>query len=157
MSLNVKTRAAPGTYRRSFAPVRVHLRTTQAPEDSTIKTILVVDPMRDVVDLIRDILESRGYAVLATTDPAAALTLLDARGASIDLLLTDVVMPIIRGRDLAGLARERHPAIRLLLMTGHPIETLAEYSPLPAGVFLIGKPFTLDSMVEAVRRGLESP
>lgn len=113
--------------------------------------------MRDVVDLIRDILESRGYAVLATTDPAAALTLLDGRGASIDLLLTDVVMPIIAGRDLAGLARERHPEIRLLLMTGHPIETLAEYSPLPEGVFLIGKPFTLDSMVEGVRRAIEPP
>lgn len=106
---------------------------------------------------VRDILESRSYAVLATTDPAEALRLLDARGASIDLLLTDAVMPSIGGRDLAGPARERHPAIRLLLMTGHPIETLAEYSPLAAGVFLIGKPFMLDSMVEAVRRALESP
>lgn len=42
-------------------------------------------------------------------------------------------------------------------MTGHPVETLAEYSPLPPGLFLIGKPFTLDSMLEAVRKALESP
>lgn len=135
-------------------PAQARLGTSQAREDSIIKTILVVDPVRDVVDLIQDILESRGYAVQATTDPVAALARLDGHGGSIDLLIVDVVMPVLRGRDLAALARERYPGIRLLLLTGHPVETIAEYSPLPPGVFLLAKPFTLESLLDAVRRAL---
>lgn len=137
MSPNVKTPALPGTYRRLFMP-----------------TILVVDPVRDVVDLIEDIRESRGYAVQATIDPASAPARRDGHGGPIDLLIVDVVMPVLRGRDLAALARERRPGIRLPLLTGHPIETLAEYSPLPLGVFLLAKPFTIESLLEAVQRAL---
>jgi CheY-like chemotaxis protein len=135
-------------------PTHLHLHTSLAREDSIIETILVVDPARDVLDLIRDILESRGYIVQATTDSAAALTRLDGHDGPVDLLIVDVVTPVLRGRELAAVARERHPEIPQVLLTGHPIETLAEYAPLPPGVLLLAKPFTVESMLEAVRRAL---
>jgi CheY-like chemotaxis protein len=123
-------------------------------EGLIIETILVVDDMRDVAEVIRDILTSRDYTVLTANDPGEALVLFDSHRHPIDLLVTDVLMPAVNGRDLAELARERHPDIKVIYMTGYPLETLADYGIRLEGTLVLSKPVSVDSLLGAVRRAL---
>jgi CheY-like chemotaxis protein len=136
-----------------------HLTIRPNTEGLIIETILVVDDVGDVADVIRDILESRDYTVLTTNDPGAALVLFDSHRQPIDLLVTDVLMPTANGRDLAELARDRLPDIKVIYMTGHPLETLADHGIRLEGALVLSKPVTVDSLLGAVRRALghESP
>jgi two-component system, cell cycle sensor histidine kinase and response regulator CckA len=113
------------------------------------ETILLVEDEEPVRELVRRVLEGAGYAVLAASLPSEAERLLD-EAPSVDLLLTDVVMPEMSGYDLAARVRERRPDVRRLFISG--------YAPSPAGARagrLLKKPFAPEQLARAVRAVLD--
>jgi PAS domain S-box-containing protein len=127
--------------------------TSQASKTSRgTGTILLVEDQPAVRELTRRILEARGYQVLDTGNPLAALDLL--ADTHVDLLLTDVVMPELSGPDLAKRVGPQHPSMRVVFMSGY-----ADHSALndTHGVPLILKPFTPESLAQKVREVLDAP
>ena len=109
-------------------------------------TILLVEDEDLVRRAMHEILESAGYQVLAAATPAAALELCANHTGRIDLLVTDMVMPGMRGRELAIRARERLPHLVVLFVSGYTGESVAAAD----GAFL-AKPFTPDALTAKVR------
>jgi CheY-like chemotaxis protein len=105
--------------------------------------------------LARRILESEGYRVLETTDAAQAITLSDAHGDEIHLLLTDVVMPELSGRELAARLHSARPDMRVLFMSGYTDDAIVRHGIAP-GVAYLQKPFTPDSLLRKVREVLSN-
>ena len=95
------------------------------------ETILLVEDEDVVRDLTRRVLERQGYTVLACADGMQAVALAELNDRRIDLLLTDVVMPGMRGYDVAKRVARTRPAIRILYMSGYAEEALVGSPPLP--------------------------
>jgi signal transduction histidine kinase len=118
-----------------------------------IARILVVDDEQHMCDVCSRALQRGGYDVIATSDPHAAARLLQGEG-SFDLLLTDIKMPTMSGLDLAHIARERDPAIAIIIMTGFAsMENLHQSVQRGIADFL-AKPFELDQLRFAVDHAL---
>jgi CheY-like chemotaxis protein len=107
-------------------------------------TILVVEDEALVRMIAVETLEDCGFAVLEAGTADAALAMLDANP-SVALLLTDVGLPGMNGRDLADAARQRRPALPVIFMTGY-----SRGEPLPEGMITLGKPFTPEQLQAAV-------
>jgi two-component system cell cycle sensor histidine kinase/response regulator CckA len=101
-------------------------------------------------------LRSHGYNVLAAPHGAAALELMERHTGPIQLLLTDVVMPQMSGRELAEAVSRRHPGIRILYMSGYTEDTIVHHGMLDNAVSLLQKPFTPTSMARRVREVLDA-
>lgn len=114
------------------------------------KTILVVDDEAVVRDVVRDMLEPEGYAILDTGDPQHALRL--AREQPIHLLLSDVVMPLMKGTELATRIEAMSPSTRILLMSAYAMSEVAV-----TGRAFISKPFTVQGLNDKVRQMLGQP
>ncbi len=129
-----------------------------APEPRVLpgsETILLVEDEDVVRELTRRVLERQGYTVLACADGPAAVALSAAERRRIDLLLTDVVMPGMRGYEVAKRVSASRPEIRILFMSGYAEETLAGRPALPEHT-LIEKPFAVDSLTRRVREALDA-
>jgi CheY-like chemotaxis protein len=113
---------------------------------ASTETVLVVDDEVSVRELTREILRQAGFTVLDTGDPREALRI--AQGRNIRLLLTDVVMPMMHGRELAERLRSFSPQTGVLYMSAY------SSSSLPPGARFIAKPFSLHGLVSAVRDAL---
>jgi two-component system, cell cycle sensor histidine kinase and response regulator CckA len=116
-------------------------------------TVLVVDDESPVVEIIQDILERRGYRVLATSDSEQALAMLDEDPGPIHLLLTDVMMRSHSGFEVAERAQRRWPEVQVIFMSGHTRETLPE-DTLPPNARVLVKPISLEALLAAVRTAL---
>jgi DNA-binding response OmpR family regulator len=108
------------------------------------QTVLVVEDEVLVRMLVVQTLEDAGYTVHEAGEARRAMEVLAAHG-GIDLVVTDVGLPGLNGRQLAQQARDRQPGLKILFMTGYNDEPLTA-TPLPPGVDLITKPFNLDSL-----------
>jgi CheY-like chemotaxis protein len=113
-----------------------------------VHTILVVDDEEVVRSVVRDMLESDSYSILDTADPQHALRL--ARERPIHLLLTDVVMPLMRGPELATRLLAVSPSTKVLLMSAYPMSEVAA-----SGRAFISKPFSVQGLNDRVRQILE--
>ena len=100
-------------------------------------------------------LERQGYTVLACADGAAAVATAAAESRPIDLLLTDVVMPGMRGYEVARHVAASRPKIRILFMSGYAEETLVGRPALSEHA-LIEKPFAVDALTRRVREALDA-
>ena len=116
-------------------------------------TVLVVEDEPGVRAFTTEALTELGYTVLAASDGAAALRLLDAHP-EIDLLFTDVVMPDMNGRKLADAALDRCPDLKVLFTTGYTRNAVVHNGVLDKDVALIGKPFTVEALADKVRKVL---
>src|SRR5690349_3978929 len=122
-------------------------------EPSAVPRILVVDDEQYMCDVCMRTLQRTGYHVVATSDPAVAVEALRGEQ-SFDLLLTDIKMPTMSGLDLANIARERDPAIAIIIMTGFAsIENLHQSVQRGVADFL-SKPFELEYLRLAVDQAL---
>ena len=119
------------------------------------ETILLVEDEDVVRDLTRRVLERQGYTVLACGDGAAAVAMAEAERRPIDLLLTDVVMPGMRGYEVAKHVAASRPKIRILFMSGYAEETLVGLPALSEHA-LIEKPFAVDALTRRVREALDT-
>ena len=101
--------------------------------------------------IVTNALRRAGYRVLATADPASALMLLREHGPTIDLLLTDVIMPGLNGRELARDAHSSCPICRCCSCPGYADRAFGPEGPAGAGGAFLQKPFTLDALLDKVR------
>ena len=115
------------------------------------ETILLAEDERVVRKLTRELLENEGYRVLEADDGVEALNVAAGHVGRIDLLLTDVVMPRMKGPELADKLRASRPAVRVLFMSGHSERA---DSPLPD---VMAKPFRPETLAERVRDALDKP
>jgi len=116
-------------------------------------TVLLVEDEDGVRELAGTILKQHGYRVLSAADGQNALDLFDRCPQSIDLLLCDVVMPRMRGPELATRLRARQPAIKVLFMSGYTDPSIANHA-VAAGLKFLQKPFAADTLVRAVHETL---
>ena len=110
-----------------------------------VMTVLVVDDDFGVSSFVRDTLGSAGYLVLVSGDPVEALRIAKDRNGDIDLLLVDVVMPLMDGRELARRMVTLRPTLKVLLMSGFEIAAVRD-----TGWPFIGKPFGVTELIERV-------
>jgi two-component system cell cycle sensor histidine kinase/response regulator CckA len=104
-------------------------------------TVLLVDDDEEVRTLASRVLRDHGYVVLEAANPDEALAICAEHKEPIDLLLTDVVMPIMSGRELAEQVRPLRPEARIMYMSGYPGDVIGKHGVLASGSF-IQKPFT---------------
>jgi two-component system, cell cycle sensor histidine kinase and response regulator CckA len=126
-------------------------------EDRHLKTILLVEDEDMLRGLIRELLEIKGYAVLEASQGLAALELLKARGESVDLILTDVVMPHMSGSELVDRVRKDQPDLKVIFMSGYTgANNAAIHKSLEMpGVAFLQKPFRLNALISQVNELIE--
>ncbi len=119
------------------------------------ETLLVVDDEDALREVTRRILTRNGYTVVTAPSGKAAIEIAASRDESIDLLLTDVIMPGMQGPTVASEVRKLRPDIRVLYMSGHALPVLEAEAVLGTDFRLVEKPFDQAMLLEAVRSTLE--
>ncbi|GIK42624.1 MAG: histidine kinase [Chloroflexota bacterium] len=118
-------------------------------------TILLVEDEPGVRNLVRDTLKEDGYTVLDASNSAEALLLSEQHPDPIHLLLTDVVMPGLSGRQLAERLLLERPKLKILYMSGYTDDAIVHHGVLEPGVAFLHKPFTLQMLAQKVREVLD--
>ncbi len=120
------------------------------------ETILLVEDEANLRYLARQFLEKQGYRVIEAADGAVALQIAVAHEGVIHLLLTDVIMPGMNGRELAQRMSEIRPNVKVLYMSGYTENVIGHNGTLDAGIRLLQKPFTLRDLKDRVREVLDT-
>ncbi|MBN1661519.1 MAG: GAF domain-containing protein, partial [Anaerolineae bacterium] len=141
----------PGELRRD--PHR-DLRSRDLEEIGT-ETVLVVEDEAAVRNQAVLVLQSYGYTVLDAAEGQAALEIGRSHQGPIDLLLTDVIMPGMNGRELAELLQAERPEMKVLYMSGYTGDAIAHHGVLAETAAFLPKPFTLDDLLGKVRQVLD--
>jgi two-component system, cell cycle sensor histidine kinase and response regulator CckA len=102
-------------------------------------------------------LTRHGYRVLVAAGPEEAISISDNRIGKIDLLLTDVIMPGMSGKDLAHQLSVSRPDMRVLYMSGYAFDVIVHQGAVEQGVHLIEKPFSVEALLATVRAVLDEP
>jgi two-component system cell cycle sensor histidine kinase/response regulator CckA len=129
---------------------------TSAKELNGTGTILLVEDEEALLNLAADRLKERGYTVMTARDGVHALEVARSFHGSIDLLLTDIMMPRMGGLALARSLSESRPGIRVVFMTGHAERDASYREAMRAGVESIQKPFSHEQLIRAVRQALDT-
>jgi len=119
------------------------------------ETVLLVEDEPPLLKVTRRMLERRGYKVLAASSSGQAIELAREHAGTIDLLVTDVVMPEMNGRDLAKSFLRLYPQAKRLFMSGYTADVIAHQGVLDEGVFFIQKPFSARDLAAMVRKVLD--
>jgi two-component system cell cycle sensor histidine kinase/response regulator CckA len=119
------------------------------------ETILIAEDEPDLRELARIFLEGYGYTVLEAASAEQAVQTADAFAGPIDLLLTDVIMPGMSGRQLAENIMGKRPQTRIVYMTGYTDDMVVQHKVLEPGVKLLQKPFSRDELGLKVRSTLD--
>jgi PAS domain S-box-containing protein len=120
-----------------------------------VETVLLVEDEKDVRELAREILQKHGYVVLEAANGPDALRVASRHRGSIHLLLTDVVMPQMSGRELAVRLQRARPEVKVLYTSGYIDEDMIRRSMLAPTTALLKKPFSSDSLARRVREVLD--
>jgi CheY-like chemotaxis protein len=120
------------------------------------ETILLVEDQPEVRQIVERLLTRLGYRLLVAPDAGAALTLIASDAGRIDLLVTDVVLPGMSGRELADEITQRIPTINVMFISGYTDDAIVRHGVLEAGVHYLEKPFTPDSLAAKVRHVLDT-
>ncbi len=160
-SINIYSEVGHGTTVKVYLPR--HLGEMPAQEVETAaaaptrgrELILLVEDEELLRELTRELLEQIGYKVLAAASPGEAITLFEKHGDEIGLPLTDGVMPLMSGKELAGRIQSMKPGIKLLFASGYTANAIAHRGLLEEGIDLLEKPFSLESLAKKVREVLD--
>jgi signal transduction histidine kinase/CheY-like chemotaxis protein len=112
--------------------------------------ILVVEDEPAILDLMRVMLEHGGHEVVTAATPAAALAIADDAEEGFDLLISDVVMPGLNGRDLAARLRERHPAMKQIFISGYDEDIIGDHGVVASDVNFLQKPMTRQQLLDKI-------
>jgi PAS domain S-box-containing protein len=132
-----------------------HEAATPAPATDGRETVLLVEDEPMLLKLAQIMLEKLGYKVLTASTPSEAIRLAGESGREIHLLLTDVVMPEMNGRDLADRLHAIYPGLKCLFMSGYTANVIASRGVLEEGVHFIQKPFSMKELAVTLRRVLD--
>jgi PAS domain S-box-containing protein len=160
--IGVSTKPGKGTAFKIYLPqisadIEAHSDAEGDRDDlEGCETVLVVEDQDEVRGVATTVLKSHGYHVLEAADGAKALALVEAHPASIDLLLTDVVLPGMNGKELAECLRKLLPAVKVLYTSGYSGDLIGHRGVLYREMAYIAKPFTPDGLAIKVREVLAS-
>ena len=119
------------------------------------ETVLLVEDDAVILKMCRSMLERLGYVVLSANTPGEALRIVEQGAVKITLLISDVVMPEMNGRELADRLQSLCPGLKALFMSGYTAKIIAQRGVLEAGVHFIPKPFSRKDLAVSVRRVLD--
>ena len=157
--INVYSEPGKGTTFNIYLP-RFEIPAIEPPREKAQlpvgagETVLLVEDEPSILAISTMMLERLGYRVLGANGPAAALGFAADDANHIQLLITDVIMPDMNGRELAQRVQNTHPGIRTLFMSGYPADVIADRGALGENVHFIQKPFTQKDMAAKVRAAL---
>ncbi len=160
--INAYSEPGRGTTLRIYLPqhlakeIEITEEVETAPQSGHGETILVVEDEAAILELTSTILDGLGYHVLTADSPAKALRLAEELTDKIALLITDVIMPEMNGRDLADRVLIFNPQLRYLFMSGYPTSVIANSNVLAEGVHFIQKPFSARDLADKVHEVLLS-
>ena len=160
--INVSSEPGKGTTFKIYLPrhaAKPERTGKEGPAASSARgheTILLVEDEPAVLRMTATMLERQGYTVLAAGTPGEAIRLARERAGEIDLLMTDVVMPEMNGRDLARNLLSRYPHLKRLFTSGYTANVIANEGVLNEGMHFIQKPFSGKDLTAKVREVLES-
>ena len=160
--INVYSEPGQGTTFKTYLPRCIEEPTARQEEntDEVLKghgeTILLVEDEVAIVEIVTTMLSDLGYTVLPANSPAEALKLAESIKDGIDLLITDVVMPDMNGREMAAQLRHIHREMKSLYMSGYTANVIAHHGVLDEGINFIQKPFSRNSLSVLVRKILDS-
>jgi len=121
------------------------------------ETILLVEDELGVRQLVREMLHRLGYKIHEASNGADAVRIFAQHQNTIDLLLTDVIMPQMSGRDLAERLKALQPLLKVLYISGYTDDMLAHHGVLESNVYLLQKPFAPDELAKKLREVLDAP
>lgn len=158
-SIAVDSEVGTGSSVRVSFPIQAKSSSAALPQqprmEHGVPTILLVDDEAGVRDLIATVLRRRGYNVLTASDGSNALSVVEAQAQSINLIITDVVMPVMGGREFAERARALLPNVPTLFISGYHEDSIFREGLLPPGTRMLQKPFILDELVQVVEELLQ--
>lgn len=129
---------------------------TSRPASGGCETILVVEDEPQLLRLARRVLESAGYRVITAQTPDEACRIAEDRAGEIDLLLSDVVMPGMSGKQIQERIEGLNPRLRTVLMSGYPADIVSERGVVEADASFLAKPFSPEALVRKIRETLEN-
>ena len=124
---------------------------SQVTETETRPTVLVVDDEEDLRDIIRRMLDRRGFAALVAGDSKQAIAACREHPGEIDILVTDLGLPGVSGGDLAREATELRPGMQVVYISGLPKDIAVADGLIGEDALLVKKPFSTESLIEALR------
>jgi len=158
--VNVYSEPGQGTtfsiYLPSFASetVTVEVSRTEEPVGGT-ETVLLVEDDGAILNLGKTILQRLGYTVLAANTPRMAIQVAQEQTGEIHLLITDVVMPEMNGRELVQQLSSLRPAMKFLYMSGYTANVIAHHGVLDPNIHFIQKPFSMGDLARKIRETLQ--
>lgn len=158
--LNVYSEPGVGTTFRIYLPRHPEAPPSaadEAPEPIAARggeTVMVVEDDPAILELVNRILGKLGYVVLCAQGPREALDMGRRHAGPIDLLLTDIIMPGMNGRELTELLRAERPGLGVLYMSGYTANVIAHSGVIENGVNFMAKPFTISDLATRVREAL---
>ena len=138
------------------APVEFHANEVSSGVPTGSETILVLEDEEQVLKIIENMLRRRGYNVLTAESGKAAAALSRHSAVGIDLLITDVGIPDMRGREVWELVKRQHPDSRVLFISGYPQDFASVKDIEAATQIFLQKPFSSDTLLQRVRATLDS-
>jgi PAS domain S-box-containing protein len=158
--INVESELGKGTRFSIYLPAAMGMLTPLGLRpiggaDGGTETILLVEDQEMVRSLARRVLEQKGYEVLEASNGSSAINIIQSHERPIDLILTDVVMPGMNGKDLVDRILEIRPNIKPLFMSGYTEDAIAQHGVLEEGTEFIQKPFRPGELLDKVRRVLD--
>lgn len=158
--INVYSEPGQGTTFKIYLPR--HIPVSGQPEKTAPEsishgheTVLLVEDQPEILEVGRTLLEKLGYTVLTAGTPGDAINAAMEHDGRINLLLTDVIMPGMNGRELSGKIMALYPEITTLFMSGYTADVISHRGVLDEGVYFIHKPFSLQDLAKKVRESLE--
>lgn len=159
--INVSSEPGHGSIFKIYLPrqtehvTRAEVKEVAFRESRGTETILLVEDEPTMMRMTTVMLEKQGYTVLVASSPSEALRLASELGDKISLLITDMVMPGMNGRDLAGILQQANPRLKCLFMSAYTANVIAANGMLGDGVHFIQKPFSREDLSCKVREALE--
>ncbi len=161
--IDVESEAGRGTLIRIYLP-RFQAESAEATPEKAAKivrggteTVMIVEDEEAILDLGKAILEKLGYHVLAARSPEEAMDTAESYASRIDLLITDVVMPVMNGRELMEKLGILKPGLKGLYMSGYTADVIAHHAVLEEGVHFMPKPFAVQDLAAKVHEVLDGP
>jgi two-component system sensor histidine kinase EvgS len=159
--INVYSELGQGTTFKIYLPRHVQesrqVQDTAAAKEAPAangETVLLVEDDASILKLAKTMLKRLGYTVVDASTPKAAMDLAQEHPGEIDLLITDVVMPEMNGRDLAQNLRVDYPKLKVLFMSGYTANVIAHHGVLDPGLHFIQKPFSYRDLAVKAREAL---
>ncbi len=158
--INVYSEQGKGTTFRIYfsaheAEPRVEVKADHSEKPSGTETILVVEDEESLLQLNIKMLEQLGYTVLPANSPSKAILLAEQYDGAIHLLLTDVILPEMSGRDLWRRLNEIRPDLKCLYMSGYTANVITHHGVLDQDVHFLQKPFSRRDLADKIREALE--